>query len=724
MQDSEHPTGNVRVALKSHPQFSEDRARLLDEAGRTLSGAEDYESAVRLAARCPVPALADLAVLILKPDGREERVEVAHASPHREPLIRDLLGPALSAIHQAAERDLKHQRHFRWLPSVTQASTQFLARADPKLPQLLRDLAVRSLIIVPLRAGGRILGAMALARTETAQAYHAADLATAQVIARRAAVAIEQAQLAARAQVEVGRRNRLEEALQKWIRVFGLAGWGAAIVDGTDLRIDAVNPAFARMHGYPDPDSLTGRLFTDLLPPDRSGEPGGWPQLKDQPDAYESVHLRADGKSFPVLTDVTGLETGPSTASYVVTLQDVTELKRAEERLRGAQRMEAVGRLAGGVAHEVNNMMTIILGFGDLLAAATNLPPDRLRDVDEIRKAAIRTARVTQQLLAFSRQQILQPAHLRLDGVVAEMSSVLRHLLPANVHLETALSAADASVHVDRAQLDQVLINLAFNARDAMSEGGTLRLETGSRHYESDEGRRLIGIPIQAGRYACLRVTDTGHGMDPATASQVFEPFFTTKPTGSGTGLGLATVYGIVKQSGGFVWVDSTRGEGTTFTVCLPQLTEAAAIAEPRRPAPIQHQPRGDALVLVVEDEAGVRELARRILEGEGYQVLEVTTGAEAAAVLDSSSADIDLVLSDVIVADMGTVELERRIRERRPGMPILYMSGYSREDVVQRGLVPEDRPFIQKPFTATELTEEVGRELAAAAARGGAVTT
>ena len=709
---------------KPQPPFSEDRVRLLEEAARALSGAADYESAVRLAVQCPIPLLADLTVVVLKPDGREEWVEVAHADPQRVPFIRAALGPALGAIHRAAERDLRNHRHFRWLRTLTRASTQFLARSDPRLPDLLRELGVRSLIIVPLRAGGRILGAMAFARTESGQAYHAADLATAQVIARRAAVAIEQTQLEARAQVEVGRRNRLEEALQKWIRVFGLAGWGAAIVDGTDLRIDAVNPAFARMHGYPDPDSLTGRLFTDLLPPDRSDETRRWPQLKDQPEAYESVHLRFDGKSFPVLTDVTGLETGPSTAAYVVTIQDVTELKRAEERLRGAQRMEAVGRLAGGVAHEVNNMMTIILGFGDLLAIAANLPPDRLRDVEEIRKAAIRTARVTQQLLAFSRQQILQPADLQLDGVVAEMSSVLRHLLPANVHLETGLSAAGATVNVDRAQLDQVLINLAFNARDAMPEGGTLRLETGSKYYEAEEGRQVIGIQIQPGVYASLRVNDSGHGMDAATLSQVFEPFFTTKPTGSGTGLGLATVYGIVKQSGGFIWVESVLGQGTTFTVCLPQLPQPAEIPEIGDSEPTQHQPPGDALVLVVEDESGVRELARRVLEGEGYQVLDVTTGAEAAAALDATESEIDLVLSDVIVADMGTVELERQIRQRRPGIPILYMSGYSREDVVGRGLVPKDRPFIQKPFTATELVEEVGRELAAAAARGGPVTS
>jgi nitrogen-specific signal transduction histidine kinase len=406
----------------------------------------------------------------------------------------------------------------------------------------------------------------------------------------------------------------------------------------------------------------------------------------------------------------------------VVTVQDVTELKRAEERLRRAQRMEAVGRLAGGVAHEVNNMMTIILGFSDLMAAATDLPPGRRRDVQEIRKAAVRTARITQQLLAFSRQQVLQPADLQLDEVVGEMATVLRHLLPANVQVETAISPVPATVHADRAQLDQVLINLAFNARDSMPLGGTLRLKTDSRYFAADDGRRLIGIPIPPGQYAVLTVTDTGHGMDQETVEQVFEPFFTTKAVGTGTGLGLSTVYGIVKQSGGFVWVESEPGIGTTFTVCLPQLEQRTAVPEQPEPGEASRRSHGSALILVIEDEDGVRELARRVLEQEGYAVCDVRSGAEAVGILETPGLEIDLVLSDVIVPDMATVQLERQIKEQRPDLPILYMSGYSREEVMGRGLVPSERPFVQKPFTGAELLDIIGRELDAAA-RGGPVT-
>ncbi|HEY9014002.1 MAG TPA: ATP-binding protein, partial [Gemmatimonadales bacterium] len=354
----------------------------------------------------------------------------------------------------------------------------------------------------------------------------------------------------------------LEAALQKWIRVFDVADWGAAIVDARDLRIEAANPAFAKMHGYAEPESLIGRTYAAVLPADRAGETAAWADQDRHSQGYESLHRRQTGELFPVFTNVTVLENAPGVESYVVTVQDVTELKRAEERLRRAQRMEAVGRLAGGVAHEVNNIMTIILGFSDLLTAAADLPEKRHRDVVEIRKAAIRTARVTQQLLAFSRQQILQPADLQLNEIVLETSSVLRHLLPANVMVETAITPIPMAVHADRSQIDQVLINLAFNARDAMPLGGTLRLATDSRFIEAEEGRRLIGIPVARGQYAVLSVSDTGHGMSPETLSQIFEPFFTTKPVGTGTGLGLATVYGIVKQSGGFIWAESEAGMG------------------------------------------------------------------------------------------------------------------------------------------------------------------
>jgi two-component system, cell cycle sensor histidine kinase and response regulator CckA len=710
------------VALEQQQPFGPARAQLIDQVGRALYEARSYEAAVRVAARCTVPGLADLAVVVVKGEGRDERIEVAHTDIRRESLVREMLVQSMDSISRVTAQDLKAGRQFRWIQSVSLAANRFLSRTDPQLVELLKALEVHSLIVVPLRTGRQLLGAVALARTTADRPYHAADLAVAQVIARKAAVAIDNAELHQRAQDEATRRSRLEDALQRWIRVFDVAGWGAAIVDAADLRIDSVNPAFARIHGYPHSESLIGQLFTTLLPPDQSDETDRWGTSKDRPEPYESVHLRADGTTFPVLTDVTALEIESGAASYVVTVQDVTELKRAEERLRRAQRMEAVGRLAGGVAHEVNNMMTIILGFGDLLAAG-NLPADRRREVEEIRKAAIRTARITQQLLAFSRQQVLQPADLQLDEVVGEMSAVLQHLLPANVRVETVLSPVSATIHADRSQLDQVLINLAFNARDAMPMGGTLRLETGSRHFDEADGRRLIGIPIPPGQYAVLSASDTGHGMDAETLGQVFEPFFTTKTVGSGTGLGLATVYGVVKQSGGFVWVDSTLGVGTTFTICLPQLAQRATVPQPQVRPEGPARAHGSAMILVIEDEDGVRELVRRVLEEEGYVVRAVRSGADAVAILDATGSEVDLVLSDVIVADMGTDQLERRILDRRPGLSILYMSGYSRDEMVRRGLIPTDRPFIQKPFTGAELVDVVGRQLDSANARGGSVT-
>jgi two-component system, cell cycle sensor histidine kinase and response regulator CckA len=690
-----------------------ERVRLLNEISQILNSADDYETAVRAWARSAVPELADLIVIAVQPYGLGERLEVVQADSTQEGKTADLIRRVVPAMRRAVSRDLAKGRQFRWIPSVNETSTRFLQ--EPELVRVLADLEISSLMVVPLRAGGRVLGAVGFARRGGVSPYHAADLAVAQVVARRAAVAIETARLNDSAQDQEGRRARLEDALQKWIRVFDLAGWGAAIVDGTDGRIEAVNPAFARIHGYPSTDSLTGRLLADLLPSELVTDPDQLlSHLGGRREAYESVHVRADGTKFPVLTDVTALETGPGTASCVVTVQDLTELKRAEERMRWSQRMEAVGRLAGGVAHEVNNMMTIIIGFGDLLSGAANLPPDRQRDVEEIRKAALRAAKITQQLLAFSRQQLLQPTDLKLNDVVIDIVPVLRLLLPAYVRVETALAPTPVAIHADRAQLDQVLINLAFNARDAMPAGGTIRLATGSRELDADDGPRLIGVPIPPGHYALLSVTDTGHGMDPNTLAHVFEPFFTTKPLGSGTGLGLATVYGIVKQSGGFVWVESKPGGGTTFTVSLPRLDRAIPSAEAADPAERHAQPRGSATVLVVEDEDGVRELTRRVLEQEGCRVLDARSGEEAATALERSASEIDLVISDVILPDMAAIELERRAGQHRPDLPILYMSGYSREDVLARGLIPADRPFIQKPFTAVDLTDSVWREMGA----------
>jgi two-component system cell cycle sensor histidine kinase/response regulator CckA len=391
-------------------------------------------------------------------------------------------------------------------------------------------------------------------------------------------------------------------------------------------------------------------------------------------------------------------------------VQDLTDIKRTEERLRRAQRMEAVGRLAGGVAHEVNNMMTIILGFSDLLSRELPAPDGRQREVEEIRKAAMRAAKITSQLLAFSRQQLLQPVDLRLNQVVQDMVPVLRLMLPANLAVEVALAPLDAVVRADRSQLEQVLINLAFNARDAMTSGGSITIATETRYLDETAGMRLIGIPIPAARYGLVSVADTGHGMDEATIAQAFEPFFTTKPMGRGTGLGLATVYGIVKQSGGYVWAESASSKGTTVTVCLPEVggKTAGSMEDEGGRASIPEASGGT--VMILEDEAGVRELAARILRERGYRVLEAESGAAALAALRDGSRRADLLLTDVVVPDIGVVDLEREVHHLLPGLPILYMSGYPRDDILDRGLLRSEQPFIQKPFSTEQLVLEVGR--------------
>src|SRR5215210_7158626 len=401
-----------------HPH-GQGSAQLADQIGEAISGARSFKDAIRQAANALVPDLADIAVIALQSDGAITQLEVAHADPRLESAAAEVIAPLTDALVQAALRDWRAGRHFRWISHVNHISTSFLA-PEPKLLQLIDALDLHSFIAVPLRFQQRTLGGLGLGlHGQRGRRFRAMDLAVAQVIARRAAAGIANAELQERSREEAERRSRLEAGLQKWIRVFDLAGWGAAIVDGTDRRIEAVNPAFARMHGYGPADDLVGRRFADVLAPDSADETESWTEDSDRlSEPYESVHLRADGTSFPVLSDVTPMSTGSSATSYVVTVQDVSAIKRTEERLRRAQRMEAVGRLAGGVAHEVNNMMTIILGFSDLLAAAPDLPETRSGEVDEIRKAASRTARVTQQLLAFSRQQILQPVDLELGEVV------------------------------------------------------------------------------------------------------------------------------------------------------------------------------------------------------------------------------------------------------------------------------------------------------------------
>nr|MBA3556948.1 PAS domain-containing protein [Gemmatimonadales bacterium] len=378
---------------------------------------------------------------------------------------------------------------------------------------------------------------------------------------------------------------------------------------------------------------------------------------------------------------------------------DVTQRRETEARLQQAQRVQSVGRLAGGIAHEVNNLMTAVLGFGSFAIRELEPGHPATAEVEQMIRAGERAAAITRQLLAFTRQQVLRPARLELNAVVRELVPVLERLLGAEHQLVLRLGTGLGDVQADRGQLEQVLVNLALNSRDAMGSGGTVTVATEAAELEAPAVGRHPGIELRRGRYLLLSISDTGTGMDEATRSRVFEPFFTTKPVGQGTGLGLSTVYGIVKQSGGYVWIYSELGLGTTVKVYLPTSEVAAPAGEPAAPHGEVPGAQGE-LVLVAEDEPTVRGLTRRTLELHGYRVVEAVDGRAALELLEDLGGGVDLVLTDAVMPDLSGRALGEIIRARWPEIPVIYMSGYPGTEVVDRGLVSPHAPFVAKPFT------------------------
>ena len=481
--------------------------------------------------------------------------------------------------------------------------------------------------------------------------------------------------------------------------MIGIGFWNRQVV--TDA-----NDTFLALLGYERADLERGLLRRDRLFSTGDEEADLHAREEMQRSGvctpYEKEFLRKDGSKVPVLVGAARLAGDDDLAFFLL---DLTERRRVEERMRQVERMEVVGQLAGGMAHEANNQMSVVLGATEFILRRADVPPQVRQDAEYIRAAAERTAAITRQLLAFSRRQILQPQAVDLNDVVKKLEPILRRTLMENQRLELRLGSNVTAVRADPIQLDQVLLNLTINARDAMPQGGVLTIQTRAVQLSAEYAATRPGTTIRPGPFSVLLVSDTGTGMDRETIKHVFEPFFTTKGVGKGSGLGLAMVYGIVKQSGGYIWPYSEPGVGTIFKIYLPSTEDTPAIHPESQPEKILASKH--ATVLVVEDDPLVRAIIRRTLTEAGFSVLDAEDGHQALAIV-ARDQRIDLVLTDVAMPDLGGRELAQRLSHLLPGVPIIFMSGYTDDDLTRRGLLDSGIPFLEKPFSPQDLARLV----------------
>jgi nitrogen-specific signal transduction histidine kinase/ActR/RegA family two-component response regulator len=384
-------------------------------------------------------------------------------------------------------------------------------------------------------------------------------------------------------------------------------------------------------------------------------------------------------------------------------LRDVTEKRALEAQFRQAQKMDAVGRLAGGVAHDFNNLLTVIMSCTDLLLSDASDNSTEREDLEQIKQAALAAASLTQQLLAFSRQEVIQPRLLEVNNVVSSAQGILKRLIREDIELTTVLTLQNPVVKIDRSQLEQIIVNLAVNARDAMPAGGKLTIET--QTADVDEAYATTHWQVTPGQYAVLSVTDNGSGMNEETQARIFEPFYTTKEVGKGTGLGLAMVYGAVKQSGGFIWVYSELQKGTTFKIYLPLAEEGVASKDLKA---LPEARRGTEVIVLAEDSPAVRNTARQILERAGYTVLEAPNGKTALEIARKRHTPIHLLLTDVVMPEMSGRKLSEAFLATRSDAKVLFMSGYTDDAIVRHGVMTAGVEYLQKPFSGDALLRKV----------------
>jgi PAS domain S-box-containing protein len=581
-----------------------------------------------------------------------------------------------------------------WISDVTQ---------DPNFPRasIAARVGLHGAFGFPILAGDTVLGVMEFFSREVRPPDE-------NLLAMMAAIGAQLGQYI--------RRRGAEEGLAKLASAVEQTEDAVLIAD-RDGEIEYVNPAFTKITGYTADESI-GQSPRIL----KSGQhdQAFYQELWNTILAGKTwrgtlINRKKTGEIFEAEETVSAIRNADGVITHFVAVaRDITERHRLEEQLRQSQKMEAIGKLAGGIAHDFNNLLTVITGYSELLLGQMQPDSRARKNAEEIRKAAFRAAGLTHQLLAFSRRQMLTPKVLNLNAVVMDLEPMLRRLIGEDIELKIVPGPALGQVKADPSQIEQIVLNLVVNARDAMPRGGHLTIETANVEFsEAYAGRHGT---LQSGAYVLVAVSDTGCGMDADTQSRVFEPFFTTKELGKGTGLGLATVYGIVKQSDGYVWVYSEPRLGTTFKIYLPRITHEPdrGVMEAERP-PL---PRGTGTILLVEDEEVIRELVGGILTENGYTVLTASHSDEAFRLSGRHEGPIHLMVTDVVMPGMSGRELAERLASLRPKMKVLYISGYTDDAVIRHGVKVESMPFLQKPFTPDVLLRKV-RETLGEPARG-----